>query len=85
MAHTKHPEFLRLPPPGSKCPVTGLCRSMMNSLILGDSPPVKSVSLAKPGRTRGIRLVVTESLLAHIHGQPSGAAYEGPSKYQRAG
>lgn len=41
----------------------------MNDLVLGDSPPVRSVVLRKPGRIRGIRLIHFQSLLDHLHRQ----------------
>lgn len=64
-------EFLRLPPPGSRCQVTGLSRASLNALILPSSengycPPVKSFSLKRKGSRRGIRLIDFESLSAFI-------------------
>jgi hypothetical protein len=38
----------------------------MNSLILGNNPPVKSVSLRKRYAIRGTRLIHLESLLAYL-------------------
>lgn len=66
------PEFLRLPKPGTLCPVTGLTRSFLNSLILPTAdnqqrPPVKSVSLRQRGAQRGVRLIAFDSLLAYLH------------------
>jgi hypothetical protein len=65
------PEFLRLPPPGVRCPFTGLSRSALNELILptkqnGFTPPVRSFCLRKRGAKTGIRLVDYASLKAHI-------------------
>lgn len=56
------PEFIRLPPPGLKCPYTGLSRSAINELILPTlrndyTPPVKSFCLRQKGAKTGIRLV----------------------------
>jgi len=71
------PEFLRLPKPGTLCPLTGLGRSYLNSLILpteanGHRPPVKSVCLRQRGAKRGVRLIsydsLTAYLLAHLEG-----------------
>lgn len=70
------PEFLRLPRPGSRCPLTGLSRATLNALVLGDKPKVRSVCLRQRGAARGIRLIVTSSLLSflydHIELQPEG-------------
>jgi len=64
------PEFIRLPKLG-RCPFSGLSRAKIYSLILPHEdndfrPPVKSVSLRKPGQIKGTRLVVLESLLAYL-------------------
>jgi|GEM_PF-657046 len=71
------PEFIRLPPPGSRCPWTGLSRSTINELILateanGFKPPVQSHVLRKRGAKTGVRLVVFSSLLHFIRGLPAG-------------
>jgi hypothetical protein len=64
------PEFVRLPKLGL-CPITGLSRSKIYTLILPHEdnnykPPVASVSLRKTGQLKGTRLVVLESLLAYL-------------------
>ena len=64
------PEFIRLPIKGL-CPITGLSRSKIYELILPSEannykPPVKSVSLRKPGQIKGTRLVVLQSLLNYL-------------------
>ena len=69
-AFQPQPEFIRLPKLG-RCPFSGLSRAKNNSLILPHEdnafrPPVKSVSLRKPGQIKGTRLVVLESLLAYL-------------------
>jgi hypothetical protein len=66
------PEFIRLPPPGVRCPFTGLSRSALNELILPTAlnnfaPPVRSFCLRKRGAKTGIRLLDYASLKAHIH------------------
>jgi hypothetical protein len=70
-------EFLRLPPVGQRCPVTGMSRSALNNLILptpanGNKPPVKSFCLRQRGARTGIRLIDYQSLrnfiLAHAEG-----------------
>jgi len=70
------PEFIRLPLHGL-CPWTGLSRSKLNELILpnpanGFRPPVKSVSLAPLGKTKGVRLIYLESLLDCLHRHSQG-------------
>ena len=64
------PEFIRLPKLGL-CPFSGLSRSKIYTLILPHEdndfrPPVRSLSLRKPGQIKGTRLVVLESLLAYL-------------------
>ncbi len=66
------PVFIRLPKSGTRCPLTGLSRSALNGLILPTPannyrPPVQS-KILKQNRhaTRGIRLVMVSSLLAHL-------------------
>jgi hypothetical protein len=68
---TARPEWLRLPKSGERCALTGLSRSALNELILPSpanhyDPPVKSVSLRKPGQIRGIRLIQAASLSVHL-------------------
>jgi hypothetical protein len=64
------PEYIRLPKSGP-CSITGLTRSKLYDLISpsednGFKPPVKSVSLRKPGQTKGTRLIVLQSLLDYL-------------------
>ena len=66
-------EFIRLPKRGP-CPITGLTRSKLYDLISpnednGFKPPVKSVSLRKPGQIKGTRLIVLQSLLDYLYGE----------------
>lgn len=65
--HQTLPEFIRLPKTGDRCPFTGLSRATLNELILGSAAPVKSVVLRGRGSTRGIRLIITDSLFAYLH------------------
>jgi hypothetical protein len=71
-------EFLRLPPPGQKCPITGLTRGFLNQLILPNQgndfkPPVRSFCRRRKGRARGVRLIDRADLLRYIrqHVEPS--------------
>ena len=64
-------EFLRLPPPGQRCPHTGLSRSYLNDLILptsanGHKPPVRSFVLRKRGAKSGVRIIDAASLFDWI-------------------
>lgn len=66
------PEWLRLPLPGKRCPVTGLSRSTLCELIIpgpanDHRPPVKSALIRKRGASRGIRLVSFDSLQAYLN------------------
>lgn len=67
-----HPEFIRLPRTGSRCPWTSLSRASLNTLVLGSDAPVKSVVLRQRGANRGVRLISLKSLLEHLHGQIEG-------------
>lgn len=71
------PIWIRLPKTGQLCPYTGLSRSAMNALILGNNPPVRSVSLKKRWAIRGTRLIHLQSLLAYIEGM---AAAQQPTR-----
>ncbi len=71
---TSLPEFTRLPASGERCSLTSLSRGALNALILGSNPPVKSVCLRRKGATRGIRLIVTSSLLEWLYSNLDGPA-----------
>jgi hypothetical protein len=65
------PIWIRLAPPGERCPYTGLSRTKQNTLILPSPenqfrPPVRSASLRSPGQKKATRLIDFASLLAHI-------------------
>lgn len=63
------PIWIRLPKVGKSCPYTGLSRATLNNLILGENPPVQSVSLRmKRHAIRGTRLILLSSLLEYIAG-----------------
>jgi hypothetical protein len=66
-------EWIRLPPVGTACPYSGLKRTQINELVLpcavnSHKPPVRSVSLRKPGGVKGTRLVHLQSLLDYLAG-----------------
>lgn len=65
------PATIQLPKVGRRCSVSGLSRSALNALILpcsanGYKPAVKSIVVKQKHATRGIRLIVVESLLAYL-------------------
>ena len=68
------PEYMRLPKVGSRDPIFGLPRTVLNELILPCSankgrPPVRSVVLRKRGARTGIRLIDLDSLRAYLNKQ----------------
>jgi hypothetical protein len=70
-------EFLRLPRPGTRCPVTGLSRSYLNLLVLpceqnGHKPPVRSFVLRRRGAATGVRLIDRKSLTDYIRQHAEG-------------
>lgn len=74
--------WIRLPRPGSRCPVSGLSRSTLAELVRpcprnDYAPPVESRLLKRKGAARGVLLVSRASLLAFIDGQPSPTANDG--------
>ena len=65
------PEFIRLPKPGQRDPYFSLSRSYWNLLVLscaanGFKPPVKSISLRRPGTKFGVRLISYASAVAYF-------------------
>jgi hypothetical protein len=70
------PAFVRLPRSGTRCPLTGLSRGVMQTLVLPSdanklTPPVRSRILRQKGKNRGVRLVEVDSLLKYLNGLPS--------------
>ena len=64
-------EFIRLPAPKERCPLTGLSRGALNDLILpcpknGFNPPVKSFCIRQRGAKTGIRIIDFQSLRRFI-------------------
>ena len=65
------PEYMRLPKPGTRDPIFGLPRTVLNEIILPcpdnkGRPPVRSVVLRKRGARTGIRLIDLDSLRAYL-------------------
>lgn len=63
-----YPAYIRLPRSGTRCAITSMTRSNMNSLVLGPNAPVRSVVDRKRGKIRGARFIETASLLAYMRG-----------------
>src|SRR5437762_9396255 len=57
-------EWLRLPLPGARCPLTGLSRTTL--IELGDRGEIVMKRVRKPGATRGIVIINKQSLLAYL-------------------
>jgi hypothetical protein len=57
-------EFVRLPRPRTRCPLTGLSRTSLVDLL--DQGLVKYICLRRKGARRGIRLIVKDSLLSYL-------------------
>lgn len=85
----KHPalqdaEYLRLPRPGQRCPMTGLSRTTLCELTLPSpdnnyKPPVRSVVIKKRNAIRGIRLINRASLLDYLRTLEGGGETGHPS------
>lgn len=79
------PEFIPLPREGQVEFYSGLRRGALNLLILPCKendfrPPVKSVSLRRPGYTKGKRLIVLASLLEFLRGVQKEQEKQQPAK-----
>jgi hypothetical protein len=64
------PEYIRLPKPKTRCPITGLSRGTLRELTVptkrnGFRPPVKSVLIKSRYATRGIRIIPRQQLLGY--------------------
>ncbi len=70
--------WLRLPRPGSRCPVSGLSRSGLCELVTPCArndyrPPVEARVLKRKGAARGVTLINRSALLAYLEGLPTAA------------
>ena len=61
------PEFIRLPKPRGRCPLSGLSRTTLAELV--ESGAVKAAKLRKKGSLRSITLIHRESLLSYLRSQ----------------
>ena len=62
------PVWIRLPKPGDSDPITSLPRSSMWELVQRSKGKIRTVSLRKPGATKGTRLIHLASLLDFLNG-----------------
>jgi hypothetical protein len=58
-------EYLRLPPPQGRCPLSSLSRTTL--LELGERGLIILKRIRRPGATRGIVLIEKQSLLDYLH------------------
>ena len=58
-------EFLRLPRPRERCPISGLSRTTLIELL--EAGKIRGLTIRRPGAIRGIRLIVKSSLLSHLY------------------
>lgn len=65
------PEFIRLPKPGEKCPVTSLPRTTLIELLEEAGDRIKVRYLRKPGATTGIKLIPRQQLIDYINSLPT--------------
>lgn len=55
-----------MPKPGAVCPWTGLGRSYLYQLA--NEGKIKTIALRKRGASRGVRLIVLDSVLQYLRG-----------------
>jgi hypothetical protein len=70
-------EFCRLPRPRTRCPITNLSRTTLEEHIKAGN--IRAKKLRKPGSTRGIVLIETQSLLDFVNGLPDAGSPTGRS------
>ncbi len=64
VAEKPEAEFVSLPGPGKRCPISGLSRSMLYQL--GSLGKIRMISLRREGNLRGKRLISVESLRHYL-------------------
>ena len=62
------PVWIRLPKPGDTDPITSLPRSSLWELVQRSKGQIRTVSLRRPGATKGTRLIHLQSLLDFLNG-----------------
>jgi len=58
--------YVRLPAEGERCPLTGLKRGALRSLVIKSAGAVKFVNLRAPGAKRGAFLIHAQSLVDYL-------------------
>ncbi len=71
-AHWRSAEFLRLPQPRTRCPISSLSRTTLEELIRDGAIPAKK--LRRRGSVRGITLIPKAALVDYLSGLPDAAA-----------
>jgi hypothetical protein len=61
-------EWIRLPAPGFRCPLTGLSRTTL--VELGNNGKIVMKRIRKPHATRGVVILNKESLLSYLDSLP---------------
>lgn len=74
--------WLRLPRPGTRCPVSGLSRTSLTELVTpcarnGFRPVVQARTLKRKNAARGILLISRDSLLDYLSRLPTPGSDEG--------
>jgi hypothetical protein len=80
--------WIRLPRPGTRCPVTGLSRSTLAELVRpcprnDYRPPVEARVLKRRGAMRGVLLISRESLLGYLNELPPPESAKSPASAAR--
>ena len=80
--------WLRLPRPGSRCPVSNLSRSTLAELVRpcernGYAPPVEARLLKRRDARRGVLLISRESLLGYLNELPPPESATSPASVAR--
>ena len=70
-AHWRSAEFLRLPQPRTRCPISSLSRTTLEELIRDGAIPAKK--LRRRGSVRGITLIPKTALVEYLSGLPDAA------------
>jgi len=81
--------WLRLPRPGTRCPVSGLSRTTLAELVRpcprnGYRPPVEARLLKRRDARRGVLLISRESLLGYLSELPPPESATSPASVARA-
>jgi hypothetical protein len=72
--------WVRMPPNGGRCPLTGLSHGRLYRLLSAAGGAIRTVSLREEGRNRGTRLIDPKSLLAYLGKLADTQAAQGAAK-----